>query len=268
MKALLLDLLDKETDIFQKRNLAREYLQARILLSLHDQGAFSNWAFLGGTSLRFLYQLPRYSEDLDFSLMHAGEDARFLALLRSVKSDLAAEAYQVTVKAREQQTVAAAFIKFHGLLVEAHISPHADEVFSIKLEIDTNPPEGAVFETTVLRRYAMMRLRHYDKGSLFAGKLHAILSRPYTKGRDLFDLGWYLADPDWPSPNITLLTNALQQTHWPGEIPDESNWRGIVAAHLENINWEQSRNDLLPFLARRQDLAFVERDTLIKLLMR
>ena len=267
MKALLLDLLEKETDPFQKRNIAREYLQARILLSLHDHYAFSNWAFLGGTSLRFLYQLPRYSEDLDFSLTQAGDDARFLAILRSVKGDLEAEAYQVTVKAREQKTVAAAFIKFPGLLYEAKISPHADEVFAVKLEIDTNPPEGAHCETTVIRRFAMMSLRHYDKASLFAGKLHAVLSRPYAKGRDLYDLSWYLADRTWPAPNMALLRNALRQTCWTGPELTDANWRGIVATHLQDIDWVRSRQDVLPFLARRQDLAFVEREILMGLLL-
>ncbi len=82
--------------------------------------------------------MPRYSEDLDFSLTHAGADARFASLMRAVRTDLEAEAYQVTVKAREQQTVAAAFIKFTGLLYEAKLSPHADEQLAVKIEIDTN----------------------------------------------------------------------------------------------------------------------------------
>lgn len=267
MKALLLELLEKETDDFQKRNITREYLQARILLSLHDHKAFMNWAFLGGTALRFLYQLPRYSEDLDFSLTQAGEDSRFSTLLRAVRSDLEAEAYQVTVKAREQKTVAAAFIKFHGLLYEANISPHADEVFSVKVELDTNPPEGARFETTLIRRHAMMNLLHYDKGSLLAGKIHAVLSRSYCKGRDLYDLSWYLSDPDWPLPNLTLLNNALRQTCWAGPELTDTSWREIIATHLEHIDWERAKNDLLPFLARRQDLVFVEKETLMKLLM-
>ncbi len=80
MKALLLDLLAQQADSARKRNIAREYLQARILLSLHDHYAFSNWAFLGGTCLRFLYQLPRYSEDLDFS--HDGRTWRLWSARR------------------------------------------------------------------------------------------------------------------------------------------------------------------------------------------
>ena len=58
----------------------------------------------------------------------------------------------------------------------------------------------------------MLRLFHHDRASLLAGKLHAILKRPYTKGRDLYDLIWYLSDPDWPLPNLTLLNSALRQT--------------------------------------------------------
>ncbi len=68
MKAALLELLAGEPHGVQARNTAREYLQARILLALQDHGAFSDWAFLGGTALRFRYRLPRYSEALDFSL--------------------------------------------------------------------------------------------------------------------------------------------------------------------------------------------------------
>ena len=52
--------------------LVREYLQARILESLQDRGVFLRWAFLGGTALRFLYTIPRFSEDLDFSLITPG----------------------------------------------------------------------------------------------------------------------------------------------------------------------------------------------------
>jgi hypothetical protein len=53
---------------------------------------------------------------------------------------------------------------------------------------------------------------------LLAGKLHAMLSRPWLKGRDLFDLVWYLADRNWPAPNPVLLNNALKQTGWDGPL--------------------------------------------------
>ena len=87
---------------------------------------------------------------------------------------------------------------------------------SIKIEVDTNPPAGAVIATTLVRRHVTIHLCHYDRASLFAGKLHAILSRPWVKWRDLYDLAWYLADPAWPPPNIALLNAALAQTGWTG----------------------------------------------------
>jgi predicted nucleotidyltransferase component of viral defense system len=57
-----------ELNPLQARNLVREYLQARILASLQRAGAMIPLAFHGGTALRFLYAIPRYSEDLDFAL--------------------------------------------------------------------------------------------------------------------------------------------------------------------------------------------------------
>jgi len=89
-----------------------------------------------------------------------------------------------------------------------------DQTQSVKVELDTRPPAGAGFETRRVRRFVLLNLLHYDKASLFAGKLHAVLMRKYTKGRDLFDPAWYLSDPDWPEPNLPLLNNALQQSGW------------------------------------------------------
>lgn len=65
----------------------------------------------------------------------------------------------------------------------------------------------------------MLNLLHYDKSSLLAGKLHAVLTRKYTKGRDLYDLMWYLSDPTWPAPNLIQLNNALKQTGWNKTMP-------------------------------------------------
>jgi LuxR family maltose regulon positive regulatory protein len=82
--------------------------------------------------------------------------------------------------------------------------------------VATNPPAGAGLATTVVRRFVVLQLQHHDKASLLAGKLHAILQRSYTKGRDIYDLLWYLSDPTWPPPNLVLLNNALAQAHIAG----------------------------------------------------
>ena len=136
----------------------------------------------------------------------------------------------MTVKVSDQKTVHSAFIRFSGLLYELGLSPHRDEVLAVKIEVDTNPPAGATLATTVVRRHVILQLQHHDRASLFAGKLHAILQRPYTKGRDLYDLLWYLSDPSWPPPNLALLNNALHQTGWSGAFLTAQNWRAVLHA--------------------------------------
>jgi predicted nucleotidyltransferase component of viral defense system len=267
MKPLLIDQLRGQPDAFRSRSVTREFLQARILLSLQDHGAFSNWAFVGGTSLRFLFNLPRYSEDLDFSLTPAGGDARFERLIRAVRADLQAEAYTVEIKVRADKTVASAMIKFRGLLHELGISPMQDETIGVKIEIDTNPPGGAGTAIKSVRRHFMLNLQHYDCASLLAGKLHAVLSRKYTKGRDLYDLAWYLADPAWPEPNIPLLVNALGQSHWQGDEVTASNWRKVVADKLRTLDWKAALKDVSPFLERTEDAAWISPERLHALLL-
>ena len=69
MKDYLRQILVGAADANVARRVATEYLQARLLQSLQDQGAYATWAFQGGTALRFLYAMPRFSEDLDFALV-------------------------------------------------------------------------------------------------------------------------------------------------------------------------------------------------------
>lgn len=266
MKEILLNTINENLNSSNKRSIAREYLQSRILLALQNHGAFTDWAFVGGTALRFLYQLPRYSEDLDFSLRESGQDVRFRKLLHGVKTNLESEGYSIDIKLREKQAVLFAWIKFRGLLYDIGISTHTDEVLAIKLEIDSNPPAGSVITTKVIRRFAMLNLLHYDKSSLLAGKLHAVLTRKYTKGRDLYDLMWYLSDPTWPAPNLIQLNNALKQTGWNKTMPTKDNWHQIILEHAKTINWEQARNDVLPFLEQEQDINMVSLDILENLL--
>jgi predicted nucleotidyltransferase component of viral defense system len=257
MKEILNNIIRERADLIHRRSIAREYLQSRVLLALQNQGAFTDWAFLGGTALRFLFQLPRYSEDLDFSLSEPGRDSRFEKLMRGVKRELESEAYDVDIKLHNRRVVASAWIKFQHVLYDIGISPHADEVLAIKIEIDTNPPAGAGVTTRVIRRFSMLNLLHYDKSSLFAGKLHAVLSRKYTKGRDLYDLIWYLSDPTWPEPNLVQLNNALLQSEWKGTILTKENWQQVILDHTAGINWEQAKKDVVPFLERERDINMV-----------
>lgn len=267
MKDYLAQLLRERKAGLSDRGLVREYLQARILQSLQESGAFLNWAFHGGTALRFLYSIPRYSEDLDFALVDPGRDCRFRESLDAVKRSFEGEGYLVQLKVNDRKTVASGFIRFPGLLYELGISPHRDETISVKLEIDTDPPAGAVTETSIIRRYVALNLLHHDKASLLAGKLHAVLTRKYTKGRDLYDLVWYLADPAWPSPNLDLLNSALSQTGWTGPKLTEKNWRRQVVKRLNDLKWERAVEDVRPFLERHSDLSLLTEENCRRLLL-
>ncbi len=140
------------------------------------------------------------------------------------------------------------------------------KVLAVKLEVDTNPPKGAGLTTTVVRRYVVLQLQHHDKASLLAGKLHAILQRSYTKGRDIYDLLWYLSDPAWPPPNLTLLNNALAQTNWQGGILAVANWRDLVRQRLRQLDWKDIQSDVSPFLEPGFDLNLLNPENLERVL--
>lgn len=87
MKDDLRDLLRGSASPTEARNLLREALQARLLASLQRAGAMVPLAFQGGTALRFLYSIRRYSEDLDFALERPERGYDFRSWLQRLKSD-------------------------------------------------------------------------------------------------------------------------------------------------------------------------------------
>lgn len=266
MKERLKDLIHDSSSPNEARNRIREFLQAEILGSLQRSGAMVPLAFQGGTALRFLYAIRRYSEDLDFALERPEGGYDFRRYLRAIQSDLSREGYQVEVRVSDQKVVHNAFVKLPGLPVELGLTRHRNEVFSVKIEVDTRPPAGAVLMTTLVRRHLTLRLQHYDPASLLAGKLHALLQRPYPKGRDIYDLIWYLSDRAWPLPNLVLLNNALAQTGWSRPPLTEADWRGAVRERLEGMEWPRIVSDVRPFLESPADMDLLTPESLDLLL--
>lgn len=266
MKAYIEQLLKSSPDPISGGNLVREYLQARILEHLQRCGAMVPLAFHGGTALRFLYAIPRFSEDLDFALENPESGYDFRAYLTVIQNEFVKEGYQVGIKLNDKKTVNSAFVRFSGLLHEFGLSPQRDETLAAKIEVDTHPPGGAGLDTTLIRRHITLRLQHHDQASLLAGKLHALFQRRYVKGRDLYDLLWYLSDPDWPEPNFTLLRNALQQSGWDGPALDEKNWRVVLCRRLADMDWEKSASDVHPFLERPAEVILLSKENFEKLL--
>lgn len=265
MKPYLIHQLERAASPLAARSLVREYLQARILGALQSAGAFMHLAFHGGTALRFLYAIPRYSEDLDFALERPGPTYDFRAYLQAIQRAFTAEGYAVVIKLNDQKIVHSAFVRFPGLLYELELSPHADEALAVKVEVDTRPPAGAGLATTVIRRQVTLQLQHHDRASLLAGKLHAILQREYVKGRDVYDLLWYLSDPTWPLPNLTLLNNALRQTGWMDALLTPDTWRAAVRERVLTFDWTRVTADVAPFLEDATVATLLTRENVLRL---
>lgn len=244
-----LRLLVRASDPLAGRNVAREYLQARVLEGMGRAGAFATLAFQGGTAVRFLYNLPRYSEDLDFALEGDRSSYDLRGWLAAVQRQFRREGYEVRTAVRDRGAVHAAWLRFPGILYETGLSPHRDQVLAVKIDVDTNPPAGAVARTRLVRRHVSLRLWHHDRASLLAGKVHAVLRRPFAKGRDVYDLAWYLSNPEWPQPNLELLSAALRQGPKSGRallLPGA--WREATARRLATLSWDDLSADVRPFL--------------------
>lgn len=265
MKEYLLELVSKQTGNNAKLNAMREYLQAYTLRIMHDEGLFRTTAFLGGTALRFLYDLPRFSEDLDFSLAKE-KGHEFAQLIKKVQEELILSGYSVTATYNDAKTVNSSSIKFDGLMFETGLSPLKSQKFSIKIEIDTNPPGGALLKTDIVSKYFPISFLSYDLPSLFSGKINAILCRKYTKGRDFFDLGWYLSKWKELSPNFVLLKNGLEQTGWKGKIPALDTWKTLLYDVVKKADWKKVRQDVENFLENPSDLNIFTQENVLALL--
>lgn len=266
MKTYLRRQIEKASSPIQAGNITREYLQARILEQLQFQGGMIHLAFQGGTALRFLFELPRFSEDLDFTLERQSGDFNFEKVLEKIQREFEKETYQVSLKINAKKIVYAAFIRFPGLLFELGLSQNRNQVLAVKLEIDTRPPEGAVLATTIVRRYVTLQLQHHDRASLLAGKIHALLQRNYVKGRDIYDLFWYLSNRKWPEPNLVLLNNALKQTEWQGDKLAADTWRGVIREKVSELPWKNVFDDVAPFLEKEAEIRILTRENLLRLL--
>ncbi len=265
MKDYALELTSAREGYNAKLNTLREYLQAYILRILHTDELFKNSAFLGGTALRFLYGLPRFSEDLDFSLIKAA-DSSFTESINKLKKELILAGYAISIRYSEVKAVKYALVKFEELMRDTGLSPYKEQLLSIKIDIDTNPPSGAGFKPQIINKYFPLSFMFYDLPSLLAGKIHALLSRNYTKGRDYFDLCWYLSRWKNSVPNINFLTNALKQTDYRGELPDSKNWRQCLYKVVEKTNWKLIYKDVENFLESEADSIVFTKENALKLI--
>ena len=233
----------------------REITQEVVLASLGRAGFFQEAIFQGGTCLRIFHGLNRFSEDLDFSLMDPNPNFAWQSYLKKVIADVASFGYDMEITDRHStdSTVRLAFLKDDavGKVLQLNYVGKTSMVkkIRIKLEIDINPPPGSRHEITYIGFPYLSPIAIQDPSSLFAGKIHALLCRNYTKGRDWYDFLWYTARKT--PVNYNYLGQALHQSGpWKGMgIHIDQDWlRDSLSQKINQIDWQEAANDVRRFV--------------------
>jgi len=246
----------------------REILQEIALLGLWRSKFFEKAAFYGGTALRILYGLDRFSEDLDFSLLTPNADFELERYSDTLKKELAAFGFDVTVEKKiklVETAVQSAFLKANtanqllviqtGEEIIRQVPP--GQIVRIKLEIDTDPPCGFKTENKFMLQPIPFSVRSYALPDLFAGKIHALLCRRWknrVKGRDWYDLVWYCAHH--PELRLSHLEQRMRQSrHWVGDKPlDTGCFSQMLQETIDALDVDQARREVLPFVRQPEAL--------------
>ncbi len=237
----------------------QEMLQCFVLSSLSRAGFFKDALFHGGTCLRIIHGIARFSEDLNFMLKRVNLSFEWTPYLDAVRKDCEAGGilFEANDRVASKTAVRKAWLKTDSIGTLLEFTPPYPRVMKqkirIKLEIDTRPPAGSGFETHYLSFPTMSALTVQDLPSSFATKAHALLCRSYTKGRDWYDFLWFVSRR--VRPRLDVLANALdQQGPWAGQgIDVTADWfvaqmRTAVAA----IDWPAAIRDVERFLPLRE----------------
>ena len=251
----------------------REIVQELALLGLWRSRFFEHAAFYGGTALRILYGLNRFSEDLDFSLLAPNRDFDILRYSEALTKEISAFGFDATLtkKAKSLESpIESAFLKMetrrHLLTIGAGDNRvkalPSDQLIKIRLEIDTQPPPAFATETKVVLLPIPFSVRVYSLPDLFAGKMHAVLCRQWknrVKGRDWFDLVWYVGR--YPKMHLRHLEGRMRQSgHWDAKRPfNEGEFRRMAHSTVDRLNVDQARREVIPFVKDPSTLALWSR---------
>ena len=264
MNAALQSLLDRYDlgTAADWENALREIVQELALLGLWRSKFYEHAAFYGGTALRIFHSLPRYSEDLDFSLLKTSPDFDLSSHLEAVRAELASFGFAFEVERKVKRTETAidsAFIKGNTRvnLLEIGVPEGLENRFpagqklKIKMELDTDPPQGAEYEVQTLLLPIPFQVKLFTPSCLFAGKMHALLCRNWkgrVKGRDFYDFIWYLGKGI--PVHLSHLQKRMEQTgHWDGNAAlDEDKLKSLLRTRFAGIDFDQAKGDVLPFV--------------------
>ena len=246
----------------------REILQEIALFGLWRSRFYENAAFYGGTALRILYGLDRFSEDLDFTLIDQNPDFDFGRHIDALKKEIGSFGFDADVskkKKKEDGQVQSAFLKVdslkHLLVIEAprEIAGRIPkgQVIKIKMEVDTLPPPGFETENKYVLNPVPFSVRTVVLPDLFAGKMHAVLCRQWktrVKGRDWYDLIWYCANH--PELHLAHLTQRMIQSGHlnEGDVLDKNKFVALYLNAVEQLDVGQAKAEVEPFISNPEML--------------
>jgi hypothetical protein len=247
-------------------NAIQEIMQEIALMGLWRAKFFEHAAFYGGTALRILYGLNRFSEDLDFSLLKPNPAFNLLPFLKSVEEELQISGLKVNVEQRVKHpmklgegTIVSAFLKAGTLETFIRIGlddslrryTQSSELIKIKLEVDIDPPPGFLTEIRYLKTPVPFSVRTYVPEDLFAGKMHALLCRPYkvrVKGRDWYDFIWYVTK-GFHLHLAHLEARMRQSGHYiSNQAMTQAIFLSLLEEKIEKLNVDAAKEDIRRFI--------------------
>ena len=236
----------------------REILQGITLLGLWRGKFFEHAAFYGGTALRVLYGLDRFSEDMDFSLLKPGPDFSLEPYCGFIRDELKAFGFRAEVEVKKKSRVSrikSAFLKtdtLESLLVVGMDGPRGLPAIRIKLEIDVDPPGSFQTEMRALLNPIPFNVKAFAPSSMFAGKMHALLCRRWktrVKGRDWYDFVWFVGRHT--PVNLRHLEQRMRQSgDWAENNPlTKEAFRDALRRQIDSVDVAQAKEDVVRFLA-------------------
>jgi len=239
----------------------REIMQQTALAGLQRSGFFEKAAFYGGTALRIFYNLERFSEDLDFSLLEVNPDFSLESYLAAVITEFNALGMQVSVKEKIKNTktnIDSAFLKSETIwkeLVLEDVIPQAGlsqrPEIKIKLEVDTHPPLGFNTEEKLLLKPFSFYVKCFTLEDLFAGKMHALLFRNWkqrVKGRDWFDMEWYIKK-GIPLNLQHFLIRARESGNWGEKKISKEQFLQLLNNKINSVSFNSIKADIARFIS-------------------
>jgi len=264
----------------------REILQEIVLLGLSRAGFFDHALFYGGTALRILYGLDRFSEDLDFSLIKPDESFDLSVYENAVVEALHSFGFEVSIQLKHNDsTIKSAFLKGNTSQHLINIEAPEDIVkafgqgrlVKIKLEVDTQPPLDFESERKTLLVPSPFMIQTMTPPSLFAGKMHAILCRNWSsrpKGRDWYDLVWYIShgyELDIKHLNARIQQNCAWQESQGLRIEkdlDVSYILELLKRRIEALDITAAKRDVEVFITDKRVLEIWSRDFFMNVIQR